>query len=252
MSAIRTDRRGDALWITIDNAEKRNALGMEDLAALSTALDEAAQAPGLRVLILTGAGDRVFSSGVDLSDIADPSDWSANPLSALCDRLEAFPRPTIARLNGKVRGGAFEVSLACDFRIGVTGMDAMVPAARIGIHYEASGLARAISRMGMQATRRVYLLGEAFGAEALASMGYLDRLVSPDGLDDAVDEMSARLRSGAPLAVDGMKATLSEMATGSLDRDAARARIRATWASGDMKEGLAAIRERRQAVFTGR
>lgn len=252
MSSIRSEQRGDALWLTIDNPEKRNALALADLTALSEALAAAAEAPGLRAVVLTGAGDRVFSGGVDLSDVTDARVWGDNPLSALCDRLEAFPRPTIARINGKVRGGATELTLACDFRIGAIGADVMVPAARIGIHYEPSGLRRAIARIGMQATRRMYLLAETFDAVALSELSYFDRLVGPSDLDATVEAMLEAIRAGAPLAVDGMKATLAEIGAGAFDPDAARARIERSWASDDMKEGLEAARARRKPNFTGR
>ncbi len=89
-------------------------------------------------IVLTGTG-RSFCAGAALGDVAG-SDWSDNPLTRLCDTLEAFPCPTIAALNGGVYGGGVEVALACDFRVGVIGMKAFVPPARLGIHYEPAGI----------------------------------------------------------------------------------------------------------------
>ncbi|MEM7545033.1 MAG: enoyl-CoA hydratase-related protein [Pseudomonadota bacterium] len=249
MSAISLSVDNDVACVMIDNPAKRNALAISDLGDLSSALTKAADLP-IRALILTGAGDRVFSGGVDLSDVSGDGQWDNNPLTAIADQLEHFPRPTIARIAGKVRGGAVELALACDFRIGAEGIDLWVPASRIGIHYEAQGLQRAASRIGIQATRRIYMLAELFGAEALARMGYLDQLVPIDGIDSAVDEMVALVTAGAPLSVDGMKATLMEIGMGETP-DAAD-RIAACWASDDLKEGLAALREKRGPVFKGR
>ena len=119
----------------------------------------------LRALVLTGRG-RSFCAGAALGDVGG-ADWTDNPLTRLCDALEAFPLPTVAGLNGGVYGGGVELALACDFRVGVTGMRAFVPPARLGIHYEPAGIARAIDRLGSQAARRLFLLAETFDAEAL-------------------------------------------------------------------------------------
>ncbi|MEM7522338.1 MAG: enoyl-CoA hydratase-related protein [Pseudomonadota bacterium] len=244
---------GDLATITLDRPEKRNALTMADLAGFAAALDKAAAAPDLRALVVTGAGDRAFSAGVDLSDVGGGAEsWAENPLTALCDRLEAFPRPTIARLNGPVVGGAAEISLSCDFRIGADHVSLLVPAARIGVHYETEGLRRAVAGLGLQGARRVYLLAEKLDAAALDALGYFDARVPAEALDDAVAAMAAQIRGGAPLAVDGMKRTLTELARGAPDAGAATARIRAAWASEDMAEGLAALREKRAPKFRGR
>ena len=236
--------------ITIDNPEKRNALGLSDLTAMSDALERAADA---RVLILTGAGDRAFSAGVDLSDVAgDAANWTENPLTALANKLQTFPRPTIARLNGPVIGGSAELSFACDFRIGVDSLKLMVPAVRLGLHYEAEGLARAAAVIGWQAAKRIYLLGETLHAPALDALGYLDCMTTREGLDEAVEDMASGVLASAPLAVDGMKLTMAEMIRNEADEAVIKARIARTWASEDLAEGLSAAAARRKAVFRGR
>lgn len=106
MSAISLEITGDIARITIDNPEKRNALAIEDLVAMGAALDEAAGHEGLRALVLTGAGNRVFSGGVDLSDVSGDGQWEDNPLTALADRLERFPGrplPELAAGSGAAR-----------------------------------------------------------------------------------------------------------------------------------------------------
>lgn len=236
--------------ITFDNHEKRNAIAIDDIKALSAHLDEAAEA---RLLILTGAGDRAFSAGVDLSDVVSGgSAWDNNPLTDVADKLQRFPRPTIARINGAVIGGSAELAFACDFRIGVDSMKLMVPAVRIGVHYEAAGLARSAAIIGWQATRRIYLLGETLRADDLIRLGYFERLVKADELDAAVDEVVATILLSAPLAIDGMKSAITDLMRGEADLDAIKARIRTAWASDDLKEGLAAASEKRKPRFEGK
>ena len=247
---IETAVEGHVARVTLNKPEAHNALDQGSMRTLTDTLAEWAQNPELRVLVLTGRG-RSFCSGASLGDVAD-ADWTDNPLTLLCNRLETLPFATVAALNGGVYGGGVDLALACDFRIGINGMRAFIPPARLGIHYEPDGIRRAIDRLGAQAARRLFLLAEAFQADDLRGMGFLDRLVAPEALDEAAEEMAATLAGHAPLAMHGMKRTILELSAGTLDRDAARARIAECFASTDHAEGLAAQRERRTPRFEGR
>jgi enoyl-CoA hydratase/carnithine racemase len=249
--AIRLTIEGARATITLDRPEKRNALEVADLETFAAALAEAHGVEGLRALVVTATGDKAFCAGVSLGDVAG-RDWSENPLTALCDGLEQFPLPTVCALNGGVWGGGAEIALACDFRIGVRGMQGFVPPARLGIHYEPAGIARAIRTVGVQAARRMFLAVETFSDEALLACGFLDRLVEREALAETVDGFAAGLAALAPMAVQGMKRTILELSDGRLDAEAARARIAACWASEDLAEGLAAMREKRAPAFRGR
>lgn len=248
--AVKLTIDGDVATILINKPEKRNALTVADLSLFSAHL-KTAEAADVRALIVTGAGDRAFSAGVDLSDVGETENWGENPLMVLCNELEAFPRPTIAVLNGAVMGGAVELSLSCDFRIAAEGIRLMAPPARIGIHYEPDGIARAAACFGWQMTKRIYLLAEPFSADQLADTPYLDRLAPREELGAVVDKMVDDIRLAAPLAINGMKQTMLEMSRGRLDKSVARRRVEVSWASDDMKEGLAAVQGKRRPNFTG-
>ena len=251
MSAIRLSLAPPRATVTLDRPDKRNALEVADLRAFAAALAEVFARDDIRVLVVTGTGDRAFSSGVSLGDVG-AQDWSDNPLTALCDGLEQFPLPTICALNGGVWGGGAEIALACDFRIGVAGMVCAVPPARLGIHYEPAGIARAMRRVGGQAARRMFLAAESFDAAELLRIGFVDRLVSPDRLAAETDALAERLAGLAPLAVQGMKRTIVELAEDRLDAAAAAGRVAAAWGSADLREGLAAMAQKRPPRFTGR
>jgi enoyl-CoA hydratase/carnithine racemase len=242
---------GDVATILINKPEKRNALTVADLALFSEHL-KTAETADIRALIVTGAGDRAFSAGVDLSDVGQTESWGENPLMLLCNELEAFPRPTIALLNGAVMGGAVELSLSCDFRIAAEGIKLMAPPARIGIHYEPAGIARAAACLGWQLTKRIFLLAEPFTADQLAETDYIDRIAPRAELDAVVAKMVDDIRLAAPLAINGMKLTIVEMSRGRLDMAVARDRVNTSWASEDMKEGLAAVQQKRHPHFKGR
>ncbi len=235
--------------ITLDAPAAHNALDQAAMRRLTALLDDWA-GRDLRALVLTGRG-RSFCAGAALGDVG-AADWTENPLTRLCDRLEDFPAVTVAALNGGAYGGGVELALSCDFRVGVTGMRAFVPPARLGIHYEPAGIRRAIDRLGSQTTRRMFLLAETFGDEALLAAGFLDHLVAPEALEAKALEIAETAAALAPLAVQGMKRTIVELSRGTLDTAAARARIAACFASADLAEGLAAQREKRPPVFQGR
>jgi len=235
--------------ITLNAPQSHNALDQAAMRDLADLLTDWAGRDELRALVLTGRG-RSFCAGAALGEVG-AADWSENPLSRLCDVIEACPAPVLAGLNGGVYGGGVEIALACDFRVGVEGMRAFVPPARLGIHYEPAGIARALDRLGAQMTRRMFLLAETFESDALLATGFLDHLVAPDTLDAKLADLTGIISGLAPLAVRGMKRTIVELSRGALDAEAARNRIAACFASRDHAEGLAAQRERRPPFFVG-
>jgi len=235
--------------ITLNRPEAHNALTRSAMQAIMAQLEDWRGA-GLRAVIITGKG-RSFCAGASLDDVAD-ADWSVNPLTSLCDAVENFPCPVIAALNGGVYGGGVELALAADFRIGVTGMRAFVPPAKLGIHYEPAGIARAIARLGSQMARRMFLTAESFDDNGLLEVGFLDKLVAPEDLAATKDALAQTIAGLAPLAVQGMKQTIVELERGQLDAKAARIRVQAAFASQDHVEGLAAQRDKRAPQFKGR
>lgn len=247
---IGLERDGPVATIRLDRPEKHNALELDGIAALGETLDEAL-AGGAGAVVLTGAGERSFCSGVSLGDVGGAA-WEENPLTALCDRLEKAPVPTVAALNGGVYGGAVEIALSCDFRMGVEGMRMFAPPARLGIHYEAAGLRRAAATLGLQTARRIYLGADEFAGPELLETGFVDSLHPREEFADAVRARAEALATLAPLAYAGMKETLRQIAHGTLDEAAARERVAACWASNDLAEGLAAMREKRPPKFRGR
>ena len=240
--------------LTLRRPRHLNRLQREDLPVLQDLFKRVASDRALRVLVLTGTG-RVFSAGFDLGALAQSSNSASEDpelFAHTVDQLQALPLPTIARLNGSVYGGATDLALACDFRVGVTDMELRMPAARLGLHYYASGLQRYVSRLGLGAAKRLFLLAEAVPADELLRIGYLDALVNAEQLDAHVKRWAERLASNAPLAVQGMKLSLDEVAAGDLDSPAQKARRAQCSASRDLTEGIAAWGQRREPRFTSR
>ncbi|MDA0260982.1 MAG: enoyl-CoA hydratase-related protein [Proteobacteria bacterium] len=243
--------RGPRATITLNRPAKHNVIEAADLPGISLLLDQVEANTELRVLVITGTGDKTFSAGYDIGDI-ESTDWQENPLEVVVDRLEQLALPTVCALNGSVYGGATDLALACDFRIGIEGMRLRVPAAQLGVSYYINGLKRFVERVGPAAARRIFLLGEEIGGAELLTCGYLNRLAAREDLGAATDEIANRLTLAAPLAVRSMKRAINDISRGCLDETAARDAVIACFASDDVREGARAFAERRPALFTGR
>ena len=241
---------GPIVQITLADPDRHNALDKTALQQLVEVLEVTSDNADMRGLVLTGQG-RSFCAGARLEDV-EGSDWTENPLTEVCDRLERLSVPTICALNGGVYGGGVELALACDFRIGVTGMRMFAPPAELGIHYPWQGLVRCERLLGLQATRRIFLLAERFNADQLLDLGFLDRVVEGAALDAEVSDLCHRITALAPMAVNGMKQTLQDLGSPGFDADKVRDRIAACFASDDHAEALLARSQKRPPVFRGR
>lgn len=240
--------------LTLARPQHLNRLHREDLLALQAQLAALAADPAVRALVLTATG-RVFCAGFNLDELGQgPGAAQTEPelFERTVEALHGLPMPTVARLNGSVYGGATDLALACDFRIGMTGMELRMPAARLGLHYYPSGLQRFVSRLGLGAAKRLFLLAESVDSDELCRMGYLDQAVPAAELDAAVARVVQALAANAPLAVRGMKQSLDEIARGQASPAVLAQRVSHCAASQDLQEGLAAFAQRRPPRFGGR
>jgi enoyl-CoA hydratase len=242
--------------IRLNRPREHNRLEPDDLAVLRETFTRIDHDPSVRVLVLTGTG-KSFSSGYHIGALVERHADKLRPpedndtFERVVNRLAELRVPTIAALQGSVYGGATDLALACDFRIGVAGMRMLMPAARLGIVYYPSGIERYVSRLGVAAAKRLFLLAEPIMAEAMLEIGYLDEIVDPEALDARVDALVAALAANAPLAIAGLKRAIDEAALGRLDRAAlAEARACAA-ASQDHAEALQAWSEKRKPAFKG-
>ena len=239
---------GTVATITLRRPQQANRLEPDDLAAISGHVARVNELPAVSVLRLQASG-KTFCAGYDIGRIG-----GARPV-AFEDMVNAVEdaRPvTLVLLQGGVYGGATDLALACDFRLGSTATEMFMPAARLGLHFYRRGLERYVTRLGLDQAKRLFLTAEKIDAREMQKIGFLTQLVDPDALQPTADQLAATLGAMAPLAVTGMKKHLNRIARGVLDAAELQRDIERAAASRDLEEGRAAWAEKRAPRFTGR
>jgi enoyl-CoA hydratase len=245
---------GARATIRLNRPQHLNRLQADDLDVLANLFDRIEADAAIRLLVLTGTG-RAFSAGYDLNSVAERAVSTVEERSAgsafeaVVNRLEDIGVPTICRLNGGVYGGSTDLALACDFRIGIDTCEMFMPAARLGLHYYKSGIARYVARLGVDNAKRLFLTAEKIGAAEMLRIGYLTAVVPTEALDEEVDRLASLLAGNAPVAMRGMKWTINEFARGKLDEGAADRRHRESMRGDEIKEGIRAFSEKRRPRF---
>lgn len=238
---------GATATITLRRPDHANRLEPLDLGVLHQHIAAVNAAPVL-VLKLTALG-RHFCSGYDIASIAGALPEAR--FDAMVDAVEDCRAVTIAVIHGGVHGGATDLALACDFRLGTGRAEMSMPAARLGLHFYRRGLERYVSRLGVDTAKRLFLTADRLDATAMRDCGFLTELVADEALATRAEALSQRLAAMAPLALLGMKKHLNHITRGTLDAAALEADIVRTLASNDLREGALAWREKRPARFTG-
>lgn len=234
--------------ITLRRPEQANRIEPDDLAVLADHI--AAVNADERVLVLQlQAEGKYFCSGYDITRIGNARTVN---FDAMANALEDARPVTLAVMQGSVYGGATDMVLGCDFRLGATGIDMFMPAARLGLHYYQSGLERYVTRLGLDNAKRLFLTAQRSDAEAMKAIGYLTHLVASEALEAEVTSLSNACASMAPIPLVGMKRHLNRIARGTLDTAALQADMRRAYESADLREGQAAWAEKRAPKFTGK
>ncbi|MBL4720653.1 MAG: enoyl-CoA hydratase/isomerase family protein [Alphaproteobacteria bacterium] len=201
------DDRGDdarIAWVTFNNPSKRNALGLSGKDRFIEIMTDLKHDETLRAVVLTGAGDKSFVGGSNLAEMAHydlaMAESSATKTHRACDSVRQFPVPVIARINGFCFGSGMEIAACADMRVGADHSKFGMPEVRFGIPsgMEASVLPRLI---GWGKATELVLTGDHIDANEAYRIGYLQRLVSYDALDDAVEKWIVSLLACGPRAV---------------------------------------------------
>ena len=212
---------GRRATIALDAPERRNALGPDDLRALASACDRIDRDENVGVVVLTSAGT-TFCAGYDLSTLraelaSGEASAAQGEFSRVVDLFERLRVPTICAMRGGAYGGGADLALACDVRIGTPQTSLTIPAARFGLTFYYGGLRRFVERLGVDATKRIFLLVETLDAAELARIGFLHEIVADDAIEERTAALCERLLANVPAAVSGLKRALNAIARGDAD-----------------------------------
>jgi enoyl-CoA hydratase/carnithine racemase len=227
---------GRIATIRLRRPAEHNRIDPDDVAIIRGYLDADKLYPDAKALVFTGTGETTFSSGYTVDAIVGRLDSN---FEELLDAIEQLSLPTICALNGSVYGGATDLALCCDFRIGVRGSRMFMPAAKFGLHYYPGGLRRAVAALGATQAKRIFLTAQTIDSEEMLRIGFLTELVDRRELPGRIQSYAAALAECEPGVVRSMKRQIDAIVAG--DRSASQSRVayEASLASEELRRRLA-------------
>ena len=253
MSFVKSQQEGAVLTLTLDRPEALNALNAQVLNDLSAALD-AVDLATVRCIILTGAGEKAFAAGADIAAMADMGPEAAAAFSRhgneVFRRIETFPCPTIAAVNGYALGGGCELSMACDIRLCSENALFGQPEVTLGITPGFGGTQRLMRLIGMGRAKELIFSARTVKAPEALAMGLVNAVHPPEELLPAAEKLGARIAKNAPIAVRACKAAMNEGIDLPMDEavDAEVREFSGCFETEDQKKGMTAFLNKQKSV----
>ncbi len=257
---VQTWLDGSTLHIRFNNPAKHNALSVDMWEAVPPLLALARDDDRVRLVAFSGAGEKAFVSGADISQFEDMraareavTYYEKMAETTLMDIYD-FPKPTLACIRGYCIGGGVNVAISCDIRIAATDSVFAIPAARLGLGYRYSAMKNLVDLIGPGAAKDLFFTARRIGAAEAQALGLVSRTCAPEALEALLAEYTAAIAENAPLTVMAGKAITREIMKPSPDLDMAlcTSLIRGCFDSADYAEGRTAFMQKRKPVFTGR
>ena len=260
MAELITRKEKSVGWIVFSNPAKFNAVSHDMWAALPQCIAAFDADPEVRLIVITGEGEKAFISGADISQF-EKARGSAEAQAvynrAVIDAYEAPVRcskPVVAKIRGICMGGGLGLAAACDVRIAAEDAVFRMPAARLGLGYNFTGITRFVQLLGQANTSDIFFSARKFGAADALNMGFVNRVVPVADLDREVDAYCEMIAENAPLTIAAAKFAIRQTGLDASARnlDETSGMIEACFNSEDYREGRKAFMEKRKPNFTGK
>ena len=256
---IRLDKSGNVATITIDRPQVLNAIRFQTMLEIQAALKDIEADETIRVVVLTGAGEKAFISGGDISVMVRGQGYIETLTEvpkgqAICSEIENFPKPVIARINGIALGGGTEVALSCDIRIAADSAIMGLPEIKLGIIPGYGGTQRLPRLVGMGKAKELIFTGDHISAQEALNIGLVNQVVPFADLDETVAKLCQKISSRGPVALHMAKVALNNGAQADL-RTALEIEARCfslCFGTEDRLEGMNAFLEKRKPEFKGK
>jgi len=254
---ILLDTKDYVSLLTINRPDKRNALNQATRDEILRALDTLQASPESRVVVVTGAGDKAFIAGADISEFEGRTaltQYEAMKGLRLFDAIEEFPKPVIAMINGFCLGGGMELALACDLRFASDNAKLGQPEINLGIIPGGGGTQRLPRLVGEGKAMEIILTGDAIDAAQAKEIGLVNDVFPSAELRDRVQAVARRIAEKSPIALRVAKEAVKSAARMNLreGRERETDLFCLTFGSEDKAEGVRAFLEKRKADFKGK
>jgi enoyl-CoA hydratase/carnithine racemase len=254
------DEDGSTLQIQFNNPERHNALSVDMWEAVTPLLNVAETDERIRLVVFSGAGDKAFVSGADITQFEDMR--AAKEAVARYELMAEqalmgiyhFSKPTLARIKGYCIGGGVNVAMSCDIRIAADDAVFSIPAARLGLGYRYSALKNLVDLVGPAVAKDLFFTARRINANEAREVGLITRVCEASSLDALEAEYKQALAENAPITVCAGKAIIAQILKPSpeVDHDYCRQLIKNCFESEDYAEGRRAFMEKRKPVFRGK
>lgn len=257
---VQTWLDASTLHIRFNNPARHNALSVDMWEAVPALLSQAESDDRVRLVVFSGAGEKSFVSGADISQFEDMraaqeavTRYEHMAENALMSILN-FGKPTLSCIRGYCIGGGVNVAISCDIRIASSDSVFSIPAARLGLGYRYSAMKNLVDLIGPGAAKDLFFTARKIDANEARSLGLISRVCEPDQLPALLAEYTSAMAANAPLTIRAAKAITAEILKPSpdLDRALCQQLIRGCFDSADYAEGRKAFMEKRKPVFIGK
>ena len=256
---LKTEQTGSVFWIVADNAARLNAYTTAMWQSLPKLIRAAEADPSVRVIVLTGAGNKAFSAGADINDLGRESAVDENRRHNDFDNsafgvLMNCSKPTIAMIDGICFGGGCELAICCDFRIASETARFSIPAARLGVGYNARWVKPLLAVVSPAKAKEILMTARRYDAKAALDMGLVTTVVAQSDLRAETEALAAELAANAPLSMLAAKRCVDGLAhpAGDVDMPVLDGHVAACFASADYAEGRQAFKDKRRPKFSGK